>query len=350
MIGGGERYVTELARWMSRRVDTTLVSFSPERASRRDGDLAIEVYPARRLIHGSKLNPLSARFLTAFRGADVVHVHHIFTLVSDMACLAAAALRKRVFVTDYGGGASFSLSGRRLPVMRLYDRAVAYSQFGIECLPPALKSHAALAKGGIDLERFKPAPNAPRTNTILFVGRLLAHKGINYLIDVFRALGRADYTLRIIGRVHDPEFFTYLKERASGLRVEFVHDATDDRLLAEYQSARVTVLPSVHNTYKGHYTPVPELMGFTLLESQACGTPVVCSDAGAMPEFVDPGRTGFVVAQNSGDAIADALRKLVDASPDEYAQLRRNCESWVGPLNWAEVTGQYLKLYEDSLR
>src|SRR5262249_41133249 len=156
------------------------------------GDLAIEVYPAKRLIHGSKLNPLSARFLTAFRRADVVHVHHIYTLVSDVACLVARGLRKRVFVTDYGGRASFSLSGR-LRVFRLYDRAIAYSQFGVDCLPAGLKEQAALVKGGIDLERFKPAPNAPRTNTILFVGRLLAHKGVNYLIDGFRALGRADY-------------------------------------------------------------------------------------------------------------------------------------------------------------
>lgn len=42
---------------------------------------------------------------------------------------------------------------------------------------------------------------------------------------------------------------------------------------------------------------MPELMGFTLLESQASGTPAICTDAGAMAEFIDHERTGLVVAQ-----------------------------------------------------
>jgi glycosyltransferase involved in cell wall biosynthesis len=54
------------------------------------------------------------------------------------------------------------------------------------------------------------------------------------------------------------------------------------------------VLPSVYRDYYGHSHVQPELMGFALLESMACGTPAVCSRVGGMPEFVRHGRTGFV--------------------------------------------------------
>ncbi|MFM5887768.1 MAG: glycosyltransferase, partial [Dolichospermum sp.] len=113
--------------------------------------------------------------------------------------------------------------------------------------------------------------------------------------------------LKIVGKIYSEEFYEYLKNLSDGINLEFLHNTSDDDLLNEYRTAMITVLPSVHTNCYGNYTPVPELMGFTLLESQACGTPVICTDAGAMHEFVDNGKTGFVVKQNSGEAISTAL-------------------------------------------
>jgi len=347
VIGGGERYVSELSRWMSRETDTTLVSFSSERRSHQRGNLKLELYPVRHFIHGNKVNPIAVRYLESVLRADVVHVHHINTVVSDLTCLLAAGLRKPVFVTDYGGGGSVVLN-RYLPLLRLYRRAIAYSEFGREAIPAPLQQKSINIKGGIDIERFRPLPEGgPRENTILFVGRLLPHKGINYLVDGLRLLGDSRYRLRIIGRAYDQDFYRYLRERAEGLNVEFVHDADDDRLLREYQTAKVTVLPSVHRPYNGGYTAVPELMGFTLLESQACGTPALCTDAGAMPEFVEEGRTGFVVAQNSAEAIATALRRITGCSELAYAQFAKRSRDWVTTLSWSEVVEQYLRVYSE---
>lgn len=173
----------------------------------------------------------------------------------------------------------------------------------------------------------------------------MPHKGINYLIEAFRLLNRSDYKLRIIGRVYSQAFDQDLKKLALGLPVEFVHDANDQRLLHEYRTAIVTVLPSVHTHCYGGYTPVPELMGFTLLESQACGTPVICTDAGAMHEFVDEGRTGFVVKQNSPEAIAIALRQIIDLSTSKYLEYQNCCHEWIKPLTWSTVVEKHLKLY-----
>lgn len=345
VLGGGERYPTELSIQMAKSVDTTLVSFASARKSYVNDDLKVEIYPVRRFIHGNKVNPLSFRYLAAIRDADIVHIHHVHTLVSDLACLAASFFGKPCFATDYGGGGSLVLN-QRLPVLKHYRKAIAYSRYGADFLPPQLKDKTVIIKGGIDTTRFCPDSSRAREKTILYVGRILPHKGINYLIDAFRLLNRSDSTLRIIGRVYSAEYYTHLKQQAEGVRVEFVHDADDERLLQEYRTALVTVLPSVHMNIYDQHTNVPELMGFTLLESQACGTPVICTDAGAMSEFVHEGETGFVVEQNSGEAIAEAIRKIADAAD---ADLESRCREWVSQFDWSTVVTQYLKVYEEGL-
>jgi glycosyltransferase involved in cell wall biosynthesis len=345
IIGGGERYPTELAAWMSKLTDTTLVSFSAKRKSYYQDRLKVEIYPVKHLIHGNKVNPLCFQHLSTIFKANVIHLHHIHTIVSDLGCSIASLLGKRAFVTDYGGGGSWVLN-RKLPVFKGYSQAIAYSRFGLDFIPTELQKKSILIKGGIDTDKFCPDRSLAKEKNILYVGRILPHKGINYLIDAFRLLDRSDYKLKIVGRVYSERFYQDLQKLAEGIKVEFVHDADDRFLLNEYRTAMVTVLPSVHTTCYGDYTPVPELMGFTLLESQACGTPVICTDAGAMSEFVDNCRTGFVVKQNSGEAIAMALRQITNISLSEYAEYQARCLQWIEPLSWSTVVQRHLNLYQ----
>src|SRR5262249_12138745 len=240
---------------------------------------------------------------------------------------------------------------RRLPVFDGYDGAIAYSRFGLELLPRELKAKAALIKGGIDTDRFCPNGSGPKEKKILYVGRILPHKGVDYLIDAFRLLDRRECVLRIVGRIYDRDYYDSLRRQSSGLRVEFVHDADDERLIGEYRSAMVTVLPSVHRNSTGGYTRVPELMGFTLLESQACGTPVICTDAGAMSEFVNPGVTGWVVSQNSAPDLAQALEQSIErGKSDRDFDCRNQCREWVAPLAWPNVVSRCLDAYASAPR
>src|SRR5262249_39091115 len=128
---------------------------------------------------------------------------------------------------------------------------------------------ARVVYGGVDTERFSPDPSISRENTILFVGRLLPHKGVNYLIEAVPA----DLPLEIIGRPYDPRFFADLQRLAAGKLVRFRTDCDDASLVAAYRRARCVVLPSVYRDLYGQETRVPELLGQTLLEGMACGTP-----------------------------------------------------------------------------
>ncbi len=349
LIGGAERYASALASLMAEQVDTTLVSFGPQRQSYQERNLNIEIFPVKAPIHGNMMNAIDIRYISALFTATIIHVHHIYTLISDISCLIGFFLGKRVFVTDHGGGGSLVIN-HKLPVFNCYTNLIAQSAYTQGSIPHQLSQKAVIIKGGVDTNRFYPISSVEKAKKILFVGRIIPHKGINYLIDGFKLLGTSDYKLVIVGRVKSnssQRFYNDLKELSQGLPVEFIEDADDQRLLHEYRTATVTVLPSVHTTWYGDYTPVPELMGFTLLESQACGTPVICTDAGAMHEFVNDGKTGLIVQQNSGQAIADALKHFIQLSPQVYQAYRDQCLEWIeNHFSWSIVVKKHLELYQ----
>lgn len=348
IIGGGERYTYELAYNMAEKVCTKLISFSDKRISYKKGNLSIEIYPIICLIKGKKINPLSLFFLKDLIDADVVHIHQVYTFVSDIACLFARTLGKKVFVTDHGGGGDFVLSNK-LPVFKSYTKVFAQSEFAIKPLDTKLKEKAIAIKGGINLDRFNPGcVPVHKENVVLCVGRLLPHKGINYVIEAFKELNLTGFKLLIIGKVYHQEYYSLLKELASNLPVIFVHNATDEDLLHYYRISKVNILASVHTNIYNQYTPIPELMGLTLLESQACGTPVICTDAGAMSEFVLNDKTGFIVHQNSVQCLKDAMCHILTKSDKDYKEMQHNCLEWIRQFDWHNVSSQLLKNYENS--
>ncbi len=147
-----------------------------------------------------------------------------------------------------------------------------------------------MIKGGVDGAHFTPPRVRPSRDRILYVGRLLPHKGIDRLITALPP----GLPLTVCGRPYHPEYFEVLKGLSAGKDVTFITDADDDATLELYRRAWVNVLPSVYRDYYGQTHLAPELMGFTLLEAMACGTPAICSNVAGMPEYVIDGVTGYV--------------------------------------------------------
>ena len=146
------------------------------------------------------------------------------------------------------------------------------------------RAHVIL--GGVDTKKFSPDTNVARNAGVLFVGRLLPHKGVNYLVE-----GLPDgMPLSIIGRPYDHRFFTDLQALANRKSVTFYNDFDDAALVRAYRAATCVVLPSVYTDMYGGTTPVPELLGQTLLEGMACGLPAICTSVASMPEI---GNTGL---------------------------------------------------------
>ena len=337
VLGGAERYSFELARHMAERVPTELVTFGARARCATAGALRITVLEAR-YVRGQRSNPISAALWRALSPASVVHCHQQHVLASSLSALAARTRGRRVFATDLGGG-GFDVSGY-ISTDRWYHGHLHVSEFSRRVAGHEGSARARVILGGVDAERF--SPGAGKGAGVLFVGRLLPHKGIHDLLDAMPA----GVPLRIAGQALDPTYAARLKSRAADRDVTFLHDLGDDQLVAEYRRARCVVLPSVHHTPDGGYTPVPELLGQTLLEGMACGRPVVCTDVASLPEVVVDGDTGFVVPAGNAAALRRAIETL-HADPARAARMgeagrRRVLERF----RWGQVVERCLDAYE----
>jgi glycosyltransferase involved in cell wall biosynthesis len=159
-----------------------------------------------------------------------------------------------------------------------------------------------------------------------------------------------DIPLTIIGQPYNEEYTQLLYKMAQGKKVVFKQDCDDEGLVTEYQNAMTCVLPSVYSNVYGAKTLVPELLGQTLLEAMACGTPAVCSDVASMPEVVEDGVTGFVVRPNDPSALRAALERLRgDAALVQTlgAAARRRA---LTKFSWASVVERCLASYRTALR
>jgi glycosyltransferase involved in cell wall biosynthesis len=152
-----------------------------------------------------------------------------------------------------------------------------------------------------------PVSGARNEKKILWVGRADPYKNLVGLIEAFGALRgqlHEPAQLRLIGA--EDARYPDARRRAEELRL---NDAlvwrgylSDARLIAEYQAADLFVLPS---RYEGFGLPV--------LEAMACGTPVVCSDKGSLPEIAAP--AAIIVPPDDVPGLTEAMRRVLSDMP-----------------------------------
>jgi glycosyltransferase involved in cell wall biosynthesis len=336
IIGGAERYSFELARHMSERVATRLVTFGATGRRERVGRLEVVVLEGHH-VRGQRFNPIAAALPAALRGARVVHCHQQHVVASSAAAVIARLTGRRVFVTDLGGG-GFDVSSF-VSTDAWYHGHLHISEYSRKVARHSGSTNARVILGGVDPSRF--SPGGEPGDAVVFVGRILPHKGIHDLVDAIPAA----VPLRIVGRPMDPAYLTSLRERAAGKQVAFVHDADDDALVEEYRRAACVVLPSVYRTPDGHTTEIPELLGQTLLEAMACGRPVICTDVASMPEVVVNGGTGLIVPPGDPGALRQAIDVLRANRAAAQAMGRAGRERVLERFRWEQVVDRCLEAY-----
>jgi glycosyltransferase involved in cell wall biosynthesis len=346
LFGGGERYPLELARALARDVPCRLVTFGRVPAHFREaGGLEVCVLRALMYVNRHPAHPVAPGIVGALRGASIVHTHQLHSLPTKLTLLTAVGAGKHRVVTDHG------LVGRdgNRGLARRVDRFLTVSRYSADLMgTPAERTRVIY--GGADVERFRPQPDERRVG-VLFVGRLTPHKGIDHLI---RALPpRADLT--IVGSAgherRNPErgYLQLLRElgAAAAGRVTFVGTVPDDELPGLLRRSAVLVLPSVEVTCYGRRVAISELLGLSVLEAMASGTPVVCSQLGGVPEVVVDGENGLLVPPGDVDALRDRLALLLgDARLRE--RLGENGRALVHEqFTWSACARRCLAAYEE---
>jgi len=171
-----------------------------------------------------------------------------------------------------------------------------------------------------------------KRRTLLSVGHLIERKGHHIIIDAMPDL--ADIELMIAG---DGEWQSKLIQQAKSLgvadRVRFLGALTQPELVKYYNAADALVLASSR-----------EGMANVLLESLACGTPLVATPIWGTPEVIADRRAGVLMRERSAAAVADAVTKLFADYPAR-AEVRNYAENF----DWAPTTAGQLSVFRRAL-
>jgi glycosyltransferase involved in cell wall biosynthesis len=339
VLGGAERYVTELARHMADVVPTELLTFGPTAEEWTIGNLRVLVKEPWWEVRGQQHNPFHPRLWSDVRRADVVHFHQKHLLISSYGALLCRVMGRKAFVTDLGGG-GWDISAY-MSTDRWYRAELHLSEYARVVSGKPSGPRDPIILGGVDTTKFSPSPDpaSPRDH-FLFVGRILGHKGIDLVIEALAP----DMRLVVAGQPYDATFMADLKALARGKPVEFRHDVNDEALVELYRGARAIFLTSRYRDRYGRETPVPELLGQTLLEGMACGAPAVTTNVASLPEIVRPGVEGYVVEPEVAALVAP-MRTLWER-PQLAQEMGRAARTRVlTTFTWDRVVQRCLEAY-----
>jgi starch synthase len=224
---------------------------------------------------------------------------------------------------------------------------------------PALDpTRVHVVRNGIDTDAWYPAPPSPEGSTlahlgvdptrpiVAFVGRITRQKGVAHLVAAAHHFAPDVQLVLCAGAPDTPEIAAEVStavEKLAATRpgIHWVQEMLPTPKIREILSAAtVFVCPSVY-----------EPLGIVNLEAMACGTAVVASDVGGIPEVVADNRTGLLVHYAQADSgrfeleLAAAVNALV-ADPTRAAEYgRAGRQRCIDEFSWAHIAEQTLEIY-----
>jgi len=305
----------------------------------------------------------AARRLLDAQAIDVVHCHELRTVENLLAAPVAQARGVPVVVSPHGtltyatGRARFKQSWDRTfaGLLRRFDRVIALTEdeaaearalWAARGVPLA---GPAVVPNGIHLADFArlPDPAAFRARwdlgpgpVVLFLGRLHARKGLQFLIPAFAQIADAIPDARLVLAGPDEGMRASLDAQIARLgladRVIFTGMLTGEDKLAALAAADLFTLPA-------------EGEGFSMavLEAMACGLPVLLTPGCHFPEAARAG-AGLVVAREP-DTLAEGLRALL-TDAERRASMGRRARALVeARYTWPQVVARLDEAYEEAI-
>ncbi len=156
-----------------------------------------------------------------------------------------------------------------------------------------------------DTNDLLPQKHKNKNPFVLFVGRLVYYKGIEYLIDAMKSVLNA--SLLIIGSGPlEKQLLDKIKESNLESSIKIIPEVDEATLHKYYKTCDLLVLPSVEKS---------ETYGIVQIEAMACGKPVICAEIGTGTSFINQnGITGLVVPPRDSKSLAQAINKLINDS------------------------------------
>jgi alpha-maltose-1-phosphate synthase len=229
----------------------------------------------------------------------------------------------------------------------------------LDCYPSLDPERVKVVRNGIDSSSYHPVTESdalrhygvdPDRPIVVFVGRITRQKGVGHLIAAAHQMDPDAQLVLCAGAPDTPEIAEETTRAVSELAaarpgVYWIQKMLQPAEVRQFLShATVFVCPSVY-----------EPLGIVNLEAMACGTAVVASDVGGIPEVVDDGRTGLLVHYDEADTstfrsdLADAVNALLGDPERAKAMGVAGRERAVSEFSWASVAKQTLAVYRSVL-
>lgn len=201
---------------------------------------------------------------------------------------------------------------------------------------------------GVDLKNsFIPTAQPKCPYQLLFVGRMVEKKGIEYLIQAMSQVAHVfpQAKLTVVG---DGPYLNIAKNLASSLElnanIEFLGAMENLQLPALYQNATFFVAPFIEAKNGDQ-----EGLGLVMVEAMGCGCAVIASDMPAVRDVVINNETGILVPQRDSQALASEIIRLMN-SPEATARISRQGRHYVShKFDWEIVSAKYATLLEAAI-
>jgi glycosyltransferase involved in cell wall biosynthesis len=317
--------------------------YAPQALETLTHDETVPERLARKPVYAALLPGYIAGGLVAARRAgrsapDVVHVHWPMPHALFGAAARRASRGRTALVCSYYSVELNWVEKREpwlMPLLRwsirTADAATAISTATAARVQGVWERPVSIVPFGAAVEPSSDQPIAPPFAKdgpirLLFVGRLVERKGIEYLV---RALARVAHvrpaTLTVVGEGEwESEIRQAVERSGMSSRVHFTGFVPKRELTRLYGECDLFVLPAVVDR-KGD----TEGLGVVLLEALSFGRPVIASDVGGIPDIVRPGETGWLVKPGDPGALAATI---LEAARDPSEARRRAARG----LKWVE--------------
>ena len=292
-------------------------------------------------------------FNTAFF-PDVINAH--VPLPDGYACLPAHHRLDTPLVTTVHGASIYNSA--KNPICRRQIREVFDESkeiiFNSGVLCRKAKSYfsnisdSRVVYNGIELDEIESAPEADLSDifpenriTVSSIGNLIDRKNHIDVIDALSAIKKEErpYYLIIGSGPNRDHLEQQIKNRGLEEYIHFtgyVHNHTD--VIAKLKATDVMALPSTD-----------EAFGIAYIEAMACGCPVIGCEGEGPSEFVESGKTGYLVPQNDPEAIRNILTTLLD-EPSKIRDIGKNASRYVrNNLTWAENARKCEEIYQSAI-
>jgi len=205
------------------------------------------------------------------------------------------------------------------------------------------ESKVRVVHNGIDTDVFKRVEHIEKEpNRVIVVANTEDRKkGVIYLLKAIQLLkDDMDVKLTIVDRIGEHTKYAPMLVRELGLedRVTFTGRLTTEELVKRYSTAEVAVTASL---YEGFGLPCAEAM--------SCGTPVIATKAGALPEVVGNGSAGMLVPPEDPVALAGAIKLLLADKPLRQSLGQAGRKRIEEAFSWDDAAKKTVEVYKEVM-